>query len=146
MTWEKSRFGPSALVIELNDLTRRIAAGEDPQGLDDLVAMVEERFQLTEGQQTGVRDLASQTDQISRLKELVLDAARSDGASQFVVVQRPNGANGRFVHELRRETLAKGIAPAADEESGVLRATVGIAHCDADCRNWGWGSAKTKEA
>ncbi|MFD6555748.1 hypothetical protein, partial [Streptomyces sp. NPDC058398] len=71
MTWEKSRFGPSALVIELNDLTRRIAAGEDPQGLDDLVAMVEERFQLTEGQQTGVRDLASQADQISRLKELV---------------------------------------------------------------------------
>ncbi|MEU4170867.1 hypothetical protein AB0F46_28805 [Streptomyces sp. NPDC026665] len=141
MNWEKGRFGPSALVVELNDLTRRVAAGEEPDGLDDLVAMVEERFQLTDGQQTGVRDLAAQADQVSRLKELVLDAARSEGVSQFVVVQLPNGADGRFVHELRRETLADGILP-ADEGSVVLRATVGVAHCDADCRNWGWGSAK----
>ncbi|MFE2296977.1 hypothetical protein ACFXAW_02125 [Streptomyces sp. NPDC059445] len=141
MNSEKGRFGPSALVIELNDLTRRVAAGEEPEGLDDLVAMVEERFQLTDGQQTGVRDLSAQADQVARLKELVLDAARSDGASQFVVVQRPNGADGRFVHELRQETLVKGHT-LADEGSAAMRSTVGVAHCDADCRNWGWGSAE----
>ncbi|MFD9466399.1 hypothetical protein [Streptomyces sp. NPDC060027] len=141
MNLEKGRFGPSALVIELNDLTRRVAAGEDPAGLDNLAAMIEERFKLTDGQQIGVSDLASQTDQVSRLKELVLEAARSDGAAQFVVVQRPDGANGRFVHELRWETLANGTAP-ADAEAVVLRQTVGVAHCDADCRNWGWGSAE----
>ncbi|MFC8095456.1 hypothetical protein [Streptomyces sp. NPDC057301] len=134
----KARFGPSTLVIELNDLTRRVAAGENPKELENLAALIEERFQLTDGQQTGVRDLASQTDQASRLKELVLDAAGSDGATQFVVVQRPDTTNGRFVHELRCETLANGSA-SAGAGTGVQRLTIGIAHCDADCGNWGWG-------
>ncbi|MGW9597318.1 hypothetical protein ACWHLZ_44455 [Streptomyces chartreusis] len=138
MTEKKTRFGPSTLVIELNDLTRRVAAGEYPDELENLAALIEERFKLTDDQQSGVRNLASQKDQASRLRELVLDAARSDGATQFVVVQRPDRANGRFVHELRWETPANG-SPPARADAGTQVHTIGIAHCDSDCRNWGWG-------
>lgn len=140
MSEEKTRFGPSTLVIELNDLTRRVAAGESPQELENLAALIEERFKLTDDQQSGVRNLASQPDQASRLKKLVLEAARSYGATQFVVVQRPDRTNGRFVHELRWETPANG-SPPARAEAGAQMQTIGIAHCDADCRNWGWGKA-----
>jgi hypothetical protein len=136
MTEKRIRFGPSALVVQLNSLSGRLAAGDSPELLDDVPAMIEQQFQLTESQRTGVADLRSDARQIARLKALVIEAANSAGAAQFVVVHRPdNASRSGYLHELRYE---KTETTATDARQATL---ISIAHCDADCENWGWGDA-----
>jgi hypothetical protein len=132
MTQPQARFGPSALVTELNNLAGRIAAGESSGILDDPLASMTQQFQLTQNQQAGLNALNSDPGRITQLKELIIGASSTPASSHFVVATTP-GATG-LVHELRLETTATGSAV----QSAAISA-IRIAHCDANCGNWGWG-------
>ncbi|WP_341718766.1 hypothetical protein QQG74_03025 [Micromonospora sp. FIMYZ51] len=144
MTKNQRRFGPSALVVELNDLAVQAAHPERGDLLDgDLTSLIERNFTLTSDQQAGVERLRADEDGVELLRRLILEAAQDGANGQFVVVHQP-APNSRlgYVHTLRYERT-NAAAPDADRPSRELSATevstIGIAHCDADCRNWGWG-------
>lgn len=66
------------------------------------------------------------------VKSLLQEIIDSGGAQRLVVVMvadhtRPGG----LYHELRQESV--------EESRQGLRANLVIAHCDANCQNWGWG-------
>jgi hypothetical protein len=133
MTQPQARFGPSTLVTELNNLVGRIAGGESYNVLDDPLSSMTEQFQLTQDQQEGLNALNSNPEKIAQLKELIIGASNNPASSHFVVATAP-GATG-LLHELRLETAATGPVAQFTAISAVT-----IAHCDANCRNWGWGA------
>ncbi len=124
------RFGPSALVIRLNNLASSIVGGQSPDVLDNLPALMTEQFQLTADQQAGLTALASDASQMAQLRELILQASSNPANAQFVVASTATATG--LVHELRLETTDPAGQP------GLIGA-VRIAHCDANCGNWGWG-------
>jgi hypothetical protein len=127
-----TRFGPSALVVELNNLAGSITSGESPEVLNNLPALMTQHFQLTADQQAGLTALASDASQMAQLKELVLKASSNPAGSQFVVASTPSATG--LVHELRLETTVTTVT-GPPETINAIR----IAHCDANCGNWGWG-------
>ncbi|HEY5788218.1 MAG TPA: hypothetical protein VIT65_25970 [Microlunatus sp.] len=134
----QTRFGPSTLVIELNTLMAHITAGADSSVLNVLSEPMNSRFRLTEGQQSELSVLERDRQAIARLKALVERGAASAGRSRFVVAFGPDTSARGFRHELRMETSA--AAPTrAQSAADTPITTSAIAHCDADCRNWGWG-------
>lgn len=132
----QTRFGPSALVVELNSLMDQIAAGADSSVLEVLSEPMNTRFRLTEGQHGEIATLEGDRPAVARLRSLVERGAASAGRSRFVVVFRPDPSARGFRHELRLETVAQAPARAGADTPITTSA---IAHCDADCRNWGWG-------
>lgn len=74
----------------------------------------------------------------AEVKRILRQTIESKGTFRLVVVMVADHSKpGGLIHELRHESVA-------EERQGLqeVRANFVIAHCDANCRNWGWGPAK----
>jgi hypothetical protein len=100
--------------------------------LRDWRGYIAARFALTPDQQSFLDAVDDGRHQ--ELAGLLRDVVDSGGSERLVVVMvADHERDGGMYHELRKESV--------EESNQGLRPNFVIAHCDAHCRNWGWGPA-----
>lgn len=115
-------------------LTEALSANSDmgqaAEILRDWRTFLEENYSLTQDQ----RQWLDSVDDAHHVlvKNLLQETINSGGAQRLIVAMiadhtRPGG----LYHELRQESV--------EESRQGMRANIVIAHCDANCQNWGWG-------
>jgi hypothetical protein len=140
-TDNKPRFDALQAVRVVHALTA--AADKQPAAdtrmtdavLTDWRAFLAANFNLTDDQHRWL-DSADEA-RTREVQRLLRQTIENPGTYRLVVVLLVDHTKPRgLVHELRHEAVA-------EERHGLhdVRANLVIAHCDADCRNWGWGPA-----
>ena len=124
------RFDGLAAVRIANALTTGADKSQAHEMVRDSRRFLATSFELTEDQRQWL-DLVDQ-EREAPAAELLQETIDSNGTLRWVVVMVavPSQAGG-FIHELRRESTT-------ESRSGE-RSNITIAHCDSNCRNWGWG-------
>ena len=101
--------------------------------LADWRASLTSNFSLTDDQRRWLDSVDQERD--AQVKAILRQTIESGGKYRLVVVMLADQAKpGGLFHELRHGSV--------DEQRHGLeefRANLVIAHCDADCSNWGWG-------
>jgi hypothetical protein len=120
-------------------LTHALSTGGDAtqaaEMLSDWRAFLTDNFSLTDDQRQWLDSASDERD--STVKRLLREVIESGGAQRLVVVMvADNTVAGGLYHELRKESV--------EESSQGSRANFVIAHCDANCRHWGWGRGRPK--
>jgi hypothetical protein len=132
---EKPKFDALQAVHAVHALS---AAGDEKKSkalLADWRGFLKANFSLTDDQ---VKWLATvDKGHEAEVKKILRQTVESKGKSRLVVVLVADHTKpGGLVHELRHESVE-------EQRQGLheVRANFVIAHCDANCRNWGWGPA-----
>ena len=127
-------------------LAHGLVTGEDkeqaPAILEDWKGYLVKNFALKDEQRAWIDSLDhEQTDIVTRVFQKIID---SNGKERLVVTMIADHAKpGGMYHELRTESLGtrdQGVTESLRDPGGDASISFAIAHCDANCRNWGWGA------
>ena len=127
---------PAFDAMKAVQLAHGLVTGEDreraPAILEDWKGYLVESFALEVEQRAWMDSLdEEQSALLTRVLQEILD---SDGKTRLVVTMIADHTKpGGMYHELRTESL--------ETRNRGVHANIGIviAHCDANCKNWGWG-------
>jgi hypothetical protein len=116
-------------------LTHSLSASDDKGEagaiLQDWRAYLKDNFDLTGSQRSWLDSVDEERD--AEVKTLLREVVESSGAERLIVAMIADHSKpGGLYHELRKESV--------EESRQGLRPNLVIAHCDANCENWGWGS------
>lgn len=132
---KKLKFDALQAVHVVHDLTAAADKKMTDAFLTDWRGYLAANFSLTTDQ---VQFLESADEKRqAEVKRILRKTIESKGKLRLVVVLVADHTKpGGLVHELRHESVT-------EERKGLkeVRANFVIAHCDANCRNWGWGPA-----
>lgn len=129
---DKTPFDAMKMVHIAHAISQQHDAVMTDSVLRDWRTYIAERFALTPDQQSFLDAVDDERHQ--ELAALLRDVADSGGSQRLVVVMvADHGRDGGMYHELRKESV--------EESRQGLRPNFVIAHCDANCQNWGWGPA-----
>jgi len=108
--------------------------GELDKFLADWRGYVEENYSLTDDQENWLNTADEQ--HFTSVKDAINRTVESGGQERLVVTIVPDQTRpGGIFHELRAES-----AGAGEKGQGIRPyLSIVIAHCDANCQNWGWG-------
>ena len=127
---------PAFNAMKAVHLVHGMVAGKDkeraPAILADWKGYIAQNFALEDEQRAWMDSLdEGQSAVLTRVLQKILD---SDGKERLVATMIADHTKpGGMYHELRTESLeTRGQGVQANR--GIV-----IAHCDADCGNWGWG-------
>jgi hypothetical protein len=126
----RPRFDPLQAIHMAHSLS--LGDGETAkQVAGDWRSFLHSHFDLTDDQRKWLDSVSPE--QESQVQQVLQDTFASRGSRRIVIVMvADNSKPGGLVHELRQESVG---------EEEQMRANLVIAHCDANCRNWGWGAA-----
>ena len=134
---EKPKFDALQAVRVVHSLTGVAQAQQQAVEafLADWQGYLNANFSLTDDQRAWLDSVGQEHE--AEVKKILRQALESKGKSRLVVVMVADDTKpGGLVHELRHESVE-------EQRHGIhdVRANFVIAHCDANCRNWGWGPA-----
>jgi hypothetical protein len=114
----------------VNTIAGEVTSTQRAQLEQDWRSFLERSFTITDGQRDWLRALIPS--QVQFVAALIQDTLASKGAERIVVAYIPDPSKaGGLIHELRKEAVI--------ETQDNMRSNIVIAHCDANCQNWGWG-------
>lgn len=126
----KPRLDGLAAVRSANALTTGADKSQGHEMVRDWRRFLTTNFELTEDQRQWLDSVDQERE--ARVAELLHETIDSNGTLRWVVVMVAVPSQpGGFIHQLRRESTT-------ESRSGD-RSNITIAHCDANCQNWGWG-------
>ena len=130
---EKPRFDALQAVRVVHALTAAADKKSTEAFLTDWRSFLTANFSLTDDQLRWLESVDKERD--AEVKQILQQTIESKGKFRLVVVMLADHTRpGGLFHELRHESVE-------EQRQGFqeVRANLVIAHCDADCRNWGWG-------
>jgi hypothetical protein len=127
---KKPTFGPETL----NALVAQMNSKFPSELTTHWRRFVTKNLDMTEGQRKSIDDIP---DPVAKcIHEFFVQAAaqlKNGGQIYGKIVKRPEATRTvAAVHEVHLSVETPQLSP---------QLTIVIAHCDADCRNWGWGPA-----
>lgn len=131
---EKPRFDAMKAVHLVHGLAADQGRKRAPALLEDWKGYLLENFALEDEQLAWMDSLDEE--QSALLTQELREILDSEGTKRLVVTMIADHARpGGMYHELRSESL--------ETKDKRIQQNVGIviAHCDAHCKNWGWGPA-----
>lgn len=132
---DKPKFDALQAVRAVHALTAAADKKTTETFLADWRGYLKSNFSLTDDQLRWLESVDKKHEtEVNRILRQTFD---SKGKFRLVVVMvADHTKTGGLVHELRHESVE-------EQRQGIqaVRSNFVIAHCDANCRNWGWGPA-----